>query len=427
MPEIQIPEAKSQDSPASPEVDSTHWRSKAAVFLTGQTISMFGSFLVQYAILWHLTLTTKSGSVLALAAIFGFLPQAIVSIFAGVWADRVNRKWMIIFADASIAISTLALALLMMSGVDDLWVILLMMAIRSVGAGVQMPAVSALIPQIIPQDKLMRVNSINSTLGSITAILAPVTAAAVYSYFSLTAIFFADVFTAIIGIIMLMTIKVPPLARVAAKDKPSYFADLKDGMSYIVTHELVRWIMGIFAVVFLLAVAPSNLTPLFIARNFGEEVWMLTAAEVIFSIGMALGGVLLAVFAMKINRVSLIIGTSVFFGATTIVMGLSTDLYFFYALFFLIGLAVPAFSTSATTMLQETVEPERQGRVFGFLGIVISVVMPIGMAVLGPLADVFAIEALFIACGIAMVIIAVAGILLPSGKKAMAAAKVHIN
>ena len=130
------------------------WKKRVTVFLIGQTITTFGSFLVQYAIMWHLTLTTKSGVVLALAAVFGFLPQAIVSIFAGVWADRVNRKVMIIVADSAIALATFGLALLMLSGVDDLWLIFLVMAVRSVGAGVQSPAISALLPQIVPTDKL---------------------------------------------------------------------------------------------------------------------------------------------------------------------------------------------------------------------------------------------------------------------------------
>jgi DHA3 family macrolide efflux protein-like MFS transporter len=74
------------------------------------------------------------------------------------------------------------------------------------------------------------------------------------------------------------------------------------------------------------------------------------------------------------------------------------------------------------TLLQETVEPERQGRVFGFVGIVISVAMPVGMAVLGPLADIFPVENLLIATGGAMVLVAAAALLLPSGRKAIAAA-----
>ncbi len=96
------------------------WKKQVTVFLVGQTVTTFGSMLVQYAILWHLTLTTKSGTILALAAVFGFLPQAIVSIFAGVWADRVNRKIMIIISDSVITLATLTLALFMFSGIHDL-------------------------------------------------------------------------------------------------------------------------------------------------------------------------------------------------------------------------------------------------------------------------------------------------------------------
>jgi DHA3 family macrolide efflux protein-like MFS transporter len=395
---------------------------KVAIFLTGQTVSTFGSFLVQYAIMWHLTLSTKSGLVLALAAVFGFLPQAIVSVFAGVWADRVNRKIMIIVSDSTIALATLGLALLMLSGVDDIWLIFLVMGVRSVGAGVQMPAVSALLPQIVPEDQLMRVNGINSTIQSSLGLLAPVAAAAVYAYMSLEAILFIDVVTAVIGLSLLALVAVPTLERAASADKPSYFSDLKEGITYVFTHELVRWVMAIFAIVFLLIVAPSNLSPLMLVRNFGSEVWMLTVLEVSFGVGMMIGGILVSVFAAKIDRLGAIITTSILFGLLAIGMGFTTNLIVFFSLFFVIGIIVPAFSTSAFTLLQETVEPERQGRVFGFVGIVMSTAMPLGMAILGPLADIVAVELLLILTGAATVIIAVVAISLPSGKRAIAAA-----
>lgn len=398
------------------------WKKKVATFLVGQTITTFGSYLVQYAIMWHLTLTTKSGVVLALAAVFGFLPQAIVSVFAGVWADRVNRKTMIIISDSAIAAATLGLALLMLSGVSDLWLIFLVMAVRSVGAGFQMPAISALLPQIVPSEQLMRINGINSSIQSALGLLAPVVAAAVYATMSLVAILFIDVVTAIVGLSLLALIAVPSLDRVTNADKPSYFADLKDGINYIFTHDLVRWVMAIFGIVFLLIVAPSNLSPLMVARNFGTEVWMLTVLEIAFGVGMAIGGALMAVFASKLDRLNTIIGTSVIFGLLAIAMGFTTNLWLFYSLFFIVGVVVPAFSTSAFTLLQETVEPERQGRVFGFVGIVMSVAMPLGMAILGPLADVVSVELLLIVTGAATVVIALVAVLLPAGKRAIAAA-----
>jgi DHA3 family macrolide efflux protein-like MFS transporter len=409
--------------PTSTESESMPgWKKKVAVFLVGQTITTFGSLLVQYALLWHLTLTTKSGVVLALAAVFGFLPQAVVSIFAGVWADRVNRKLMIIVSDSTIALATLVLAFFMLSGVDDLWLVFLVMAVRSVGAGIQMPAISALIPQIVPTDKLMRVNGINSSVQSSLLIIGPVAAAGIYSTFSLAAILFIDVVTAVIGLSLLATIAVPTLSRAASNEKPSYFTDLREGLKYIFSHDLVRWVMVIYSIVFLLVVAPSNLSPLMLVRTFGSDVWLLTILELSFGIGMVAGGALMAIFASKMDRLGMMVGTSILFGVLAVVMGFTTNLILFYSLFFLIGLAVPAFSTSSMTLLQETVEPERQGRVFGFVGIVMAVAMPLGMAVLGPLADIVSVEILLIATGAITVLIAVVAVLLPAGKRAIAAA-----
>jgi DHA3 family macrolide efflux protein-like MFS transporter len=310
----------------------------------------------------------------------------------------------------------------MLSGVDDLWLVFLVMAVRSVGAGIQMPAISSLIPQIVPTDKLMRVNGINSSVQSSLLIIGPVAAAGIYSTVSLAAILFVDFVTAVIGLSLLATIAVPTLSRAASNDKPSYFTDLKEGLNYIFSHDLVRWVMVIYSIVFLLVVAPSNLSPLMLVRTFGGDVWLLTVLELSFGIGMVAGGALMAIFASKMDRLGMMVGTSILFGVLAVVMGFTTNLILFYSLFFLIGLAVPAFSTASMTLLQETVEPERQGRVFGFVGIVMAVAMPLGMAVLGPLADIVSVEILLIATGALTVGVAVVAVLLPAGKRAIAAA-----
>src|SRR3712207_1627121 len=124
-----------------------HWKRNVALFLSGQTISLFGSMIVQYAVMWYVTFETRSGLAVALYAVAAFLPQGLMSLFGGVLADRMNRRTLVILADAVIAVVTLGLALLMTAGVTDLWVILLAVAVRSLGAGVQTPAVTAIIPQ----------------------------------------------------------------------------------------------------------------------------------------------------------------------------------------------------------------------------------------------------------------------------------------
>ncbi|KQR17894.1 MFS transporter [Cellulomonas sp. Leaf334] len=415
-----------EDTPTqtdAPVEERPGWRRETTIFLTGQTVSLFGSMLVQYAVMWHLTLETKSGGVMALYAVFGFLPQAVISIFDGVWADRLDRKKLIIGADATIAIVTLALAMFMAAGATDLWLIFIAIAIRSAGAGIQMPAVAALLPQIVPADKLMRVNGINGTIQSAMMLVAPAAAAAVYASMSIVAVFYIDVVTAVIGIGLLLLVTVPRLVR--SEEKLSYFGDLVGGVKYIVTHAFVRWVLVLYAVVFVLIVAPSFLTPLMIVRTFGEEVWKLTVNELAFSIGMVLGGAAIAAWAGKWNRVRMILISTLVFGVISIGLGLSTNLWVFFAFMFLLGLSVPAFSTPSFTVLQETVEPEMQGRVFGFVGIVMALSMPFGMAVFGPLADTFSVESLLIWAGVALLLVVALALAMPGGRRSMRAANEH--
>lgn len=393
-----------------------HWKRNVALFLSGQTVSLFGSMLVQYAAMWYLTLETKSGVVLALSAVVGFGPQAIISLFGGVWADRHNRKYLIMAADGAIALSTLFLALLMLFGVGSIWPILVIMAIRSAGAGIQMPAVTALIPQITPTEKLMRVNGIYASIQSGMALVAPAVAGVLYATSPLSTILFIDVITAVIGIGLLLLVPVGKIIR--SESELSYFADLKNGVQYVLGHPLIRWLVVLFTMVFILTVAPSYLTPLMMVRSFGDEVWKLTVLEVSFSIGMTLGGALIAAWGGLRNRVAMVVWSSVAFGALAISMGLVTNLWFFFALMFVVGLAVPMFSTPIWTLLQEKVEAEYQGRVFGFLGIAMAVGMPLGMVIFGPFADIISVETLLIIAGSLMIVVVALSMLAPSGKRA---------
>lgn len=333
------------------------WVGRVALFLSAQTVSLLGSALVQYAIFWYLTIAYKSGGIMALAAIFGFLPQAIVSVFGGVWADRHNRKYLIMAADATIAVTTLALALIMMTGYDAVWLIFLAMAIRSAGAGVQMPAVAAIIPQLVPTTQLMRVNGINGSIQSAMALLAPAAGGAIFAWSTayyagsaeaLIPIFFIDVATAAVGIGLVALLRVKAV-RTAGDETPGYFADLVEGMRYIGSHAFVRWLMVLWAIIFVLTVAPSNLTPLMAVRSFdaGEQqnVVNLAILEVVFSLGMMLGGILIATLFAKRSRIALLIVSSLSFGALAIALGLSPNILVFFAFMFLVGLAVPFFST----------------------------------------------------------------------------------
>ncbi|MEV0612316.1 MFS transporter [Nonomuraea sp. NPDC050404] len=401
---------------------TTRWRRNVALFLTGQTVSLFGSMIAQYAVMWWVTLETRSGLAVALYAVAAFLPQGLVSIFGGVLADRMNRRVLVMIADGAIAAATLALALLMANGVDDLWIVLLAVAVRSLGAGVQTPAVQAMIPQIAPAEQLMRVNGMFQTIQSAMALLAPAAAGAIFAAFGLAPVFFLDVITAVIGIGLLALVAVPTLER-AAEARLSYRQDLAEGMRYVRSHPIVRWLLIVYAVIFLLTVAPSFVTPLMVARTFGTEEWMLAALEIAFSLGMLLGGVLMSTVLARRSPIGMILVAVYGFGLATVALGLSGNLWIFYGFMFVFGLLVPPFSTPFMTLIQETVDPAMHGRVFSYVGIVMALATPVGMAVFGPLADVVSVQVLLITAGVTAIAVIAVATRLPSGRATITAAR----
>lgn len=379
------------------------WQKKTALFLSSQSLSLFGSMLVQYAIIWHLTLTTESGTILTVSTIVGFLPQIVISLFAGVWADRYHRKFLIIGADMLTAVSTLILAVFFLMGYQELWLIFLVSAIRSVGAGIQAPAVNALLPQIVPSDRLIKINSLNGTIQPFIMITAPVVSGALLSLSRLESIFFVDVVTAILAVGLLLVLKVPAHKKASAREATGYLDDLKAGLTFVRQNATIRTLFIFFAFVFFLIVPVAFLSPLLVARSYGEEVWRLTANEVTFFGGSILGGIFMTAWGGFKNHFQTIglscIVWAVLFGA----LGLSNNFTLYLIFMFLAGIPMPIWSASTVTLLQEIVAPDMQGRVFGVQQLIASTIMPFGMLVFGPIADVVTIETLLVISSALMV------------------------
>ncbi len=273
----------------------TNWKENIVLFLISQTLSLLGSSLVQYAILWYITLNTKSGVMMTIATICGFLPTFFLSPFAGVWADRYNRKILIILADSFIAITTLLLAILFLMGYKSMELLFVMSAFRAVGSGIQTPAIGAFIPQIVPKEQLTKVNAANSSIQAMVMLISPMLSGALLTMSTIEVIFFIDIVTAVIAVFLLLIfLKVPAHDKAQSQEKVSYFKDLQEGIAYIKGHTYVKKFFVFSAFFLFLAAPPSFLTPLQVTRSFGDDVWRLTAIEVTFSIGMMLGGVLMA-------------------------------------------------------------------------------------------------------------------------------------
>ncbi|WP_130862756.1 MFS transporter [Bacilliculturomica massiliensis] len=375
-----------------------NWKNSVIRFLTAQTISLFGSSIVQYAIVWYITLTTSSGKMLTLSTACGFLPQILISLFAGVWIDRYDRKKLIMISDTVIAAVTLLLAVSFMTGHKSIWLLFCVLAVRSAGTGIQTPAVNAVIPQMVPQEQLMKINGIQSALSSLMMFLSPAVSGAVLSVAPLEAALLIDVITAAVGVGITAAIPIRPHVR-AGVNVTSYIGELRDGLAYLKENGLIRRLL-VFQLVVLFLISPSAfLTPLMVSRSFGTEVWRLTASEMTYSLGMILGGILIAVwggFREKIRTVNLAGGL---YGLLMIGLGTMPVFSLYLLCNGLIGITSPCYNGSVTVIIQEKAAPEMHGRVFSFMQIASSCSLPLGMMLFGPLADVFEVQNILITAG----------------------------
>ncbi|PEK50765.1 MFS transporter [Bacillus toyonensis] len=380
-------------------MNENNWRMNIILFLTAQTISLFGSSLVQYAIIWYITLTTSSGAMLTISTVCGFLPQIAISLFAGVWIDRYDRKKMIMLSDGIIAIATLILAILFLTGYKSIWMLFIVLLIRSAGTGVQTPAVNALIPQIVPKDYLMKVNGINSSITSLIMFLSPAVSAAILSVTSIESTFFIDVITAIIGISIMFIIQVEGHVNVGGKQK-SNLQGIKEGFAYLKENVCMKRLLVLLIIIMILISPAAFLTPLMVTRSFGAEMWRLTASEMTFSAGAAAGGVLIAVWGGFRNRMHTTALACALYGLLMVGLGIAPVFIMYLVFNFLIGITMPCFNTPVTVLLQEKVDPVMHGRMFSLVQIANSCALPLGMIIFGPLADVFSVEVLLIYAGI---------------------------
>lgn len=375
------------------------WKHHIAGFLFAQSISLLGSSIVQYAIIWYITLTTSSGKIITLSTLCGFLPQILISLFAGVWVDRYNRKTVVMITDCLIAVATLLLALFFLTGHKDIELLLVVLAIRSAGTGVQTPAVNAIIPQIVPKEHLMKINGINSTLSSIIVFISPAVSGAILSIATLETTLFIDIFTALVGIGITAALPICSLQQ-RSNIRKSHFAELKEGVVYLQSHSFVKKLL-IFQLLILFLISPSAfLTPLMVSRTFGSEVWRLTMSEMTYSLGMILGGMLITSWGGFKKELDITLLAGGFYGMLMMGLGLAPAFIFYLLCNTLIGITSPCYNAPITVSIQEKVEPEMQGRVFSFMQIANSCALPMGMLLFGPLADVISIQSLLVVSGI---------------------------
>lgn len=396
------------------DTQCTGWQKRILLFLTSQCITLFGSTLVQMALIWYATMQTSSGVWVAAFTVGSYLPQFLISFIGGVWADRYHRKKLIIGADMLIAFATFIMVLAIPHISSEpalLGGLLVMSVVRSFGAGIQTPAVNAVIPQLVPAQQLMRYNGINATMQSVVNFAAPAAAGAVFAVSTLRTTLMIDIVTAILGTGLLSCLILPKQDassyRTPLLKQASIFSDIKTGVRYAFSDRVIGKLLIIYGLFTFFCVPAGYLAGLLVRRVFGDTYWYLTAVEVVGFAGMMAGGVAMSTWGGFRSREKTLAAGLLAFGSFAIGMGFSKNFILYLGLMAFYGVALTMVQTAITTMLQERTDTSMQGRVFGLLGTMYAGFLPIGMAVFGPLADIVPLQWIMIGSGIALILIAV--------------------
>ncbi|MDR0897148.1 MAG: MFS transporter [Oscillospiraceae bacterium] len=381
----------------------TSWKKTFTIIYTGQAFSLLGSAAVQFSLIWWLTVRTESAITLALASTVSFLPSLLLGPFAGVWVDRYNRRTVMIAADLFIALSSVALGVLfLITDAPPIWCLYLALFARGLGGTFHSPAMQAAIPMLVPAEMLTKAGGWGSLISSLSNMLGPVLGAALMGLFSMTSIMLVDVFGAAFAVICLLFVAIPDVP--GRTEKVRVLADLRQGLR---TMRGNRALMAMFLpliLVNLLSTPISSLFPLLVRTQYLGEAYHNSVVEMVFA-----GGVLASSAAMGIwggmkkrflmaSLAIAVLGLSCAAGGALPAAGF----WGFVLCCFLMGGSATFINVPLVAYVQETTAPEQMGKVMSLLMTAMTLSMPFGLLVAGPLSELIGVNRWFFWSGLVL-------------------------
>lgn len=383
--------------------DYSRWKQKFFTIAIGQAVSLIGSSAVQFALIWWLASETGSPLMMAFSGLVAFLPQIFLGPFAGVWIDRLKRKYVIIGADLFIGLVALIFAALLWLGRPPYWSACAVLGIRAVGGVFHTPAIQSVVPQLVPADKLVRANGWSQFMQSGAFMLGPVLGAAMYAALPLPVILLTDFAGALVASITVAVVHIPePEHR--RQEMPHFIHEMKEGaMICMKDKKLVK--IAVASTVCLIFFLPlSSYYPLMSSSYFNASAWHGSAVEFLYALGMMGASVLFGSLGKVHNKLRASYLALGGIGVTCFICGiLPPDKWAWYVFavscMFMGGFG-SAYNIPCLSYYQETIPPKAQGRAFSLLGSLMSLAMPVGLLISSPVAEAFGVNVWFLVSGI---------------------------
>ncbi len=319
------------------------------------------------------------------------LPQGILSLFTGAFADRFDRRTIMIAADGAIGAISLVLALMAWRAPLTPGPILLVAALRSVGGAFHAPCLQAVTPLIAPPEALTRCAGWSQGIQTVSMLISPALAAALYAAIPLHWIILLDTLGAVFAICGLLLARLPALKVGDAGRKLRLWQDTREGFAVLRSH---RWLWQLCLI--------SALFPLMSMQYFGREAAAAALVETAFSVGMLAGSVLLGLWGGGKDKILTMTAAVLAMGGALAVTGVlpPSGFWWFAGLSLLMGVTCPFFNSVFMALIQERVEAQYLGRVLGLSGAMMTLASPIGLGATALLAEHTGLTLWFLLAGV---------------------------
>lgn len=394
----------------------TNWKRNFFTIWTGQALSQLSSSVLQFAIVWYLTDQTGSAMVLTIAMMMGFLPQGILGLFIGVFIDRFNRKRIMILSDLFIAAASFTMVIAGFLGSLQIELILVVLLLRSIGSAFHAPCLQAVTPQIVPADQLTRCSGYSQALESVSQILSPVIAAVLYQMWSLSGIISLDVIGALVAVFTLGITVIPELHQEENRGKIHIFREAKEGFQVLRTRKGMLGLVLIGSLYTVALMPTSALFPLMSMSYFQGTSAHASIVEVIFSVGLLCGSLVLSRWGGTKNRIYTIVGSFLLMSFSLFVSGMlrPDGFLLFVVCAWLMGVSGPFYWGMYTPLLQSNFEAEYLGRVLSLASSMRLLSGPLGLSISGVFATRYGVEKWFLVAGGVVLFAAALCLVVPS-------------
>ena len=374
------------------------------LYFIGQTISSIGSWSQSLAVIWLVLEITNRSDRLGIAIALQFLPMLLLGAPAGVLADRVDNRRLLIATSTVSGVLALAFGVVVATGLVTIWWIYALTMLLGLVLAIERPAMQAIIYQLVGTDLLPGAVAANSTINSVSRLIGPAIAGALIATVGVETCFYINAASYLLVIVALAALRRSELVHrpLAARAK----GRLREGFAYVRAHPDVARPLLVMTVVGTVAYNFQTTFPSMVRFGFHRGAGSVGTLMSVSAIGSIIGGIYIAGITPHPRRtLAIALGG---FGATFLVLAITPGFWPFVVMTIPLGFASASFQSVNTVVLQQATEPGMQGRVMALHQMAWFGTTPIGALLMGWVIQVSSPRVPFVLGGVSALVCAAA-------------------